>query len=142
MPDEPAQLRFIARLMALQPPRFLFGGWAEDALLHGKASRPHEDIDLLVPLEEVGDLVAQVEGLGFADPQVKFQVEEDKPIVVSAFADEQELELIVYQTDPRGRAFFDLPVGGKLQRFWMPGDAFRHPPARLGDLTVRAISPL
>ena len=142
MPDERLQLKAIAGLMALQPPRFLFGGWAEDALLHGKPSRPHDDIDLLVPLHDLEDLLAQVEKLGFTDPCVKFQVEEGKPIVVSAYAEGQELELIVYQTDERGRAFFDLPVGHELQRFWMPDDAFVHPPGRIGNVAVRTLSPL
>jgi hypothetical protein len=142
MPDERLQLTAIASLMALQPPRFLFGGWAEDALLHGKPSRPHDDIDLLVPLEELDDLLAQAAGLGFVDARVKFQVEDGKPIVVAAYAEGQELELIVYQTDERGRAFFDLPVGDGLQRFWMPADAFGHPPGRLGKLPVRTLSPL
>lgn len=127
MPDAKAQVALIGQLMQLRPPRFLFGGWAEDALLHGKPSRPHQDIDLLVPLEDLDRLVTQVQGLGFADAQVKFQVEEGKPIVVSAYAEGQELELIVYQQDSRGCAFFDLPVGHELLRFWMPPDAFRHP---------------
>src|SRR5687767_12645533 len=102
MPDERLQLKAIAGLMALEPQRFLFGGWAEDALLYGKPSRPHDDIDLLVSLDELEALLAQVEVLGFTDAQVKFQVEEGKPIVVAAYAEGQELELIVYKTDERG----------------------------------------
>lgn len=135
------QLEAIASLMALDPPRVLFGGWAEDALLHGGPSRPHDDIDLLVPLHELEALVGQVEALGFRDPHVKFQVEDGKPIVVSAFRDGIELELIVYQVDGAGRAFFDLPVGHDLQRMWLPDGAFGHV-ARLGDLAVRTMTPL
>jgi len=142
MPDERLQLKAIADLMALQPPRFLFGGWAEDALLHGKPSRPHEDIDLLVPLDELDDLLAQVAKLGFVDARVKFQVEDRKPIVVAVYADGQELELIIYQEDERGRGFFDLPIGDKLVRFWMPDDAFGHAPGRIGKIAVRTLSPL
>jgi hypothetical protein len=138
---ERAQLEAIAALMALRPPRVLFGGWAEDALLHGKPSRPHEDIDLLVPLPEIAALVDQVADLGFRDPRVKFQVEPDKPIVVAAYRDGIELELIVYQVDAAGRAYFDLPVGDDLQRMWLPEGAFDHS-ARLGSLAVRTLTPL
>jgi hypothetical protein len=142
MADERLQLKAIEHLMALEPHRFLFGGWAEDALLHGKPTRPHDDIDLLVPLDGLEDLLAQAAKLGFVDPRVKFQVEEGKPIVVAVYGEGQELELIVYQVDGAGRTFFDLPVGDELQRFWMPDDAFGHAPGRLGDLEVRTLSPL
>jgi hypothetical protein len=139
---EQVQLRAIADLMDLRPARVLFGGWAEDALLHGKPSRPHDDIDLLVPLGDLADVIGQVETLGFRDPHVKFQVEDGRPVVVSAFREGVELELIVYQVDARGRAFFDLPVGPELRRFEMPTGALSHPPGRLGDIQVRTISPL
>ena len=138
---EGAQLKAIAQLMALDPPRVLFGGWAEDALLHGKPSRPHDDIDLMVPLDDVDALVKQVEELGFRDTTVKFRVERGKPIVVAAYRDGIELELIVYQKDPRGRAFFDLPVGEELRRMWLPKDAFTHT-AMIGALEVRTMTPL
>lgn len=141
MDAEGAQLNAIAELMQLRPPRVLFGGWAEDALLHGKPSRPHDDIDLLVPLHDLDAVVGQVEGLGFTDTRIKFQVEEDKPIVIAAYRDGIELELIVYQEDPRGRAFFDLPVGEELRKMWLPDDAFTHV-ARLGALAVRTMTPL
>lgn len=142
MPDERLQLRLIAELMALEPQRVLFGGWAEDALLHGRPSRPHEDIDLLVPLAELEVVLAQAAKLGFVHPHVKLQVEDGRPIVVGVYAAGQELELIVYQTDKDGRAFFDLPVGQDLKRFWMPGDAFSQPPGRLGNVAVRTVTPL
>lgn len=138
---ERAQLKAIAELMALEPPRVLFGGWAEDALLHGKPSRPHADIDLMVPLDELDGLVDQMEVLGFGDTTVKFRVERGKPIVVAGYRDGIELELIVYQTDKSGRAFFDLPVGDKLQRLWLPKDAFTHT-ATLGKQAVRTLTPL
>lgn len=135
------QLQAIAELMELQPPRVLFGGWAEDALLHGKPSRPHEDIDLLVPLHDLDALVAEVQRLGFKDTRIKFQVEHDKPIVVAAYRDGIELELIVYQVKARGRAFFDLPVRDELRRMWLPEDAFSHV-GKLGPLAVRTMTPL
>lgn len=138
---ERAQLKAIRELMALQPPRVLFGGWAEDALLHGRPNRPHDDIDLLVPLPELDDLLVQVEALGFGDTRVKFQVEDGKPIVVAAYRDGIELELIVHQVDDEGREFLDLPVGHELVRFWFPPDAFGHS-AKIGALAVRTLAPL
>lgn len=134
-------MKAIGELMKLQPPRVLFGGWAEDALLHGKPSRPHDDIDLLVPLSDLEGLVQQVEALGFGDVQVKFQVQHGKPIVVAAYREDLELELIVHEVDAQGRRFFDLPVGDRLRRMTLPADAFSHS-AKLGDLAVRTLTPL
>lgn len=137
------QVALIAELMRLHPPRYLFGGWAEDALLNGKATRSHDDIDLMVPLDDIDLVLDQVEALGFTDVHTKFMIERGKPIVVAVYRDGFELELIVYQVDKAGRAFFDLPFEGHgIRRVWMPDGTFSAPPAKLGDVTVRTISPL
>ena len=47
------QLDVIAHLGALQPPMFLMGGYAEDALLAGRVTRPHEDVDVIIPEEQL-----------------------------------------------------------------------------------------
>jgi hypothetical protein len=41
------QLELIARLAALEPTPSFMGGYAEDALLAGSVTRPHEDVDLI-----------------------------------------------------------------------------------------------
>jgi hypothetical protein len=46
------QLELIARLAALEPPVFFMGGFAEDALLAGRVTRPHEDVDVIFPREQ------------------------------------------------------------------------------------------
>ena len=47
------QLDSVSRLMSLEPPLYLFGGFAEDAVLYGTVSRPHQDVDVLVWLDEL-----------------------------------------------------------------------------------------
>ena len=39
-------LRLIEAVMAFEPSVYLFGGVAEDAMLHGSWVRPHDDIDV------------------------------------------------------------------------------------------------
>lgn len=138
---ERRQIQALADLMRLEPPRFLLGGWAEDAVLHGKPSRVHRDIDLMVPLDELPSLIEQVEALGFRDPHLKFQIQKGKPIVVAVFRDDVEVELIAHQVAKDGRAFYDLPVGDKVERLWLPPDAFTHK-GRIHDVEVRTVTPL
>ena len=138
---EQRQLQALADLMQLSPPRFLLGGWAEDAILHGKPSRPHNDIDLMVPLGDLPLVLRQLEALGFRDPHLKFQIQKGKPIVVSVFREDVEVEVILHQLAKDGRAFYDLPVGDKVQRLWLPSDAFTHK-GRIGHVEVRTVTPL
>jgi Aminoglycoside-2''-adenylyltransferase len=43
------QLDLIGKLAALEPALWFMGGHAEDAILAGRVTRPHEDIDLIFP---------------------------------------------------------------------------------------------
>ena len=58
------QLALIEQTAALDPPPRLMGGWAEDAVLAGEATRPHEDLDWIVPRQAPLRL-AQAAQLGF-----------------------------------------------------------------------------
>ena len=61
------QLELIARLAALEPPMFLMGGYAEDALLAGRVTRPHEDVDVIFPRYEEALRMDQLAELGFTE---------------------------------------------------------------------------
>lgn len=135
-----AQLDLIRRLMALDPPVFLFGGFAEDALLHGTMSRPHDDVDVFVWLDDLPMRVEQVLALGFDDLEVRFESSPGRPLAVGAVRDGLDLELCIGDRTG-GRPHFDLPGSGGLDRVWMPDDLLMHPAQRLDDLEVRTISP-
>jgi hypothetical protein len=60
------QLALIERMAALDPAPCLMGGWAEDALLAGEATRPHVDIDWLLPRSELPLRQRQAAEVGFA----------------------------------------------------------------------------
>ena len=61
------QLELIARLAALEPAISFMGGYAEDALLAGTVTRPHEDVDVIFPRSEEELRMAQLAELGFRD---------------------------------------------------------------------------
>lgn len=135
------QIDLIAQLMALGPPLFLFGGFAEDALLHGKVNRPHNDVDTFVWLDELELRVQQAAELGFEDMHVKFEPAAGRPLVLGAVAHGIELELVVAQRFPKGRGFFELPSEVDVRRMWLPDDATAYPEQMLGTLKVRTLSP-
>ena len=53
-------------LMTFEPPVYLFGGFAEDALLHGSVVRPHEDVDVLVSRDALERQLENTRSIGFA----------------------------------------------------------------------------
>ena len=59
------QLELIAKLAALDPTPSFMGGYAEDALLAGTVTRPHEDVDLIFPRDQQELRMAQLSELGF-----------------------------------------------------------------------------
>jgi hypothetical protein len=60
------QLDLLRRMSELDPPPVVFGGYAEDALIAGTVTRPHGDVDWLVPRRELALRLTQAESLGFA----------------------------------------------------------------------------
>ena len=135
-----AQLDLIRRLMAIDPPVFLFGGFAEDALLHRAVSRPHDDVDVFVWRDDLPTRIEQIRALGFADLEVRFESSPGRPLAVGAVRDGVDLELCIGDRTG-GRSHFDLPASGGLDRVWMPDDFAAYPAQRLDDLEVRTVSP-
>jgi hypothetical protein len=136
-----AQLDLIGRLMVLDPPVFLFGGYAEDALLHGTVSRPHDDVDVFIWFDDLPVRIEQAQALGFDGIESRFEPSPGRPLVVGAARGDLQLELCVGNCSD-GRAYFDLPGDGGLDRVWMPDDLVTYPAQRLDDIMVNTISPL
>lgn len=59
------QLELIERMAALDPPPWFMGGRAEDAVLAGEATRPHDDVDWLLRRRELDERLAQAARFGF-----------------------------------------------------------------------------
>jgi lincosamide nucleotidyltransferase A/C/D/E len=57
-------VRLLDRLDALRLSAWLDGGWGVDALLR-EQTRPHDDLDLVTPLDEVAALIAALGELGY-----------------------------------------------------------------------------
>ncbi len=135
------QLDLISELMVLEPPVHLFGGFAEDAVLYGKVPRPHQDVDVLIWLDQLAMRIEQVRAFGFDSFQVRFDGP-GHPLAVGAQSNGLDLEFCIGERDSRGRAFFYRPSSTGLQRCWLPTDALSYPTQNLGGVLVRTVSPL
>jgi lincosamide nucleotidyltransferase A/C/D/E len=119
-------------LTAADVPWWVAGGWAVDALV-GEQTRPHDDVDVMVPLAAAPTVEASLGRLGFAR------------------ADESELPAFLILRDPRGRQ-----VDLYLVQVDAAGDAWQEHSAtkwdrfsaaelsgtgRIEEITVRCLSP-
>jgi hypothetical protein len=59
------QLELVERMAGLDPPPWFMGGWVEDAVLAGEATRPHVDLDWLLRRSELDERLAQAARFGF-----------------------------------------------------------------------------
>ena len=145
-----AQLELVRRMAAREPPPCLIGGYAEDALLAGAVTRPHVDIDWMVPRRELALRRAQARGLGFGKFETWGESAPGEPFYL--YAENGDLKLEVGVADEEdGRVYiriyrlaFDIdgreaPAGYRLL---LPRDTFEHPPVELQGLAVRTASPL
>jgi hypothetical protein len=111
-------------------------------LLYAGVSRPHDDVDVLVWLDELPARQAQLGGLGFGSFEVRFEPAAGRPLAVGALGGPVDLELCIGQRTSDGSLYFELPDVSGLQRVWLPDDALDQPTAWLEDIEVRVPSPL
>jgi hypothetical protein len=144
------QFEPLRRMAVLEPAPCLIGGYAEDALLAGTVTRPHVDIDWIVPRREVPLRLAQAHELGFGEFETWGESAAGEPFYLYAENGELKLELGVAD-EQDGRAYlrihklaFDIdgrepPAGYQVL---LPPDTFAHPPVEIDGVVVRTASPL
>jgi hypothetical protein len=126
------------------------GGFAEDALLAGAVTRPHADVDWIVPRSELDLRLEQARGLGFGDAETWGEAAPGEPFYLFAQQGELKLEIgIVDELDGRWvlrvyRLLFDIdgreaPAGYLVE---LPGDLLDHPAVELDGVGLRPASPL
>jgi hypothetical protein len=129
--------------MGFEPPVYLFGGVAEDAMLHGSWVRPHEDVDVLVERKDLARQLENARALGFETFETRFEPLPDTPVVVGSIEHGLNLEISVWDRTPEGRAsFFMVDDHDAVVRIELTDDIFEYPPSMLDGVEVRTISPL
>jgi hypothetical protein len=144
------QLELLRRMAAVEPAPCLIGGYAEDALLAGTVTRPHVDIDWIVPRRELPLRLAQARELGFEEVETWGEAAPGEPFYL--YAENGELKLEVAVTDDEdGRICLDVhkldfQIDGREApagyRIVLPSDTFEYPPGELDGIVARTASPL
>lgn len=137
------QLRVMRDALSWEPSLRIMGGFAEDALLHGRATRPHEDIDLVVLREHLDMVMDRAEAQGFGHPwHLRIAMERSRPLVLGSVVDGVDLEIGVFERDEEGRVYWEKPTAEGAARLYFPEDAFEAPAVELEGVPVRTVSPL
>jgi hypothetical protein len=142
MSAEAGYLTLIDRLATVRPPVYVFGGFAEDALLAGRSTRPHGDVDVLVGRVDLVEHLQRFADWGFPSFENYFEVVPGSPLVYHTASEGIELELGIYDELVPGRPSFVVPAAEGLTRVTLPSDSFSHPLGRIDGISIRTISPL
>jgi hypothetical protein len=144
------QLDLLRRMSELDPPPFVFGGYAEDALLAGTVTRPHGDVDWLVPRNELALRLDQARTLGFVEIETRGESAPGEPFYLFAQSGDLSIDIgVADEADGRPLARIwklAFPIdGGEAPagyQFQLPADTYTHPPAQLDGIAVHVASPL
>jgi hypothetical protein len=136
-------LDLIRRLGGLEPTVFVFGGFAEDALVWGKITRSHSDVDVMVRRGDLQDRLRQFAELGYENFDALYELVPGRPQVLNGAVDGAHLEVSVLEDDRGDRLFLfvDAP-DGKRYRFYMEPDTFVWPASSIEGVPVQTVSPL
>jgi hypothetical protein len=146
-----AQLAMLERMAALDPPARIMGGYAEDAVVGGRLSRPHDDIDVAVLREELPLRLDQLGDLGFGRTETWGESAPGEPFYLYAQGpDGLSIDLGVFD-HVDGHPVMDVASvaftieGGEPWepfRVHLPSDAFAAPAAAIEDVPVWPLSTL
>lgn len=137
------QVEFIQDTFMNNLPVRLYGGYAEEALLEGDITRKHHDVDMVALRKDKDQLKTDFENMGSNVEEV-FEKEADKPYKLLVKKGEVETDVALLDwDDERNQPFAETrtPDGRKV-RAYFDHSSFNQEPQKLGDLEVKAVSPL
>ncbi len=135
-------LPLLRELASLDPPAFIFGGIAEDVLLNGEIDSSHEDVDLLVPRDQLEISLKQLGALGFGDFAVYYEPRRGRPLVMGSLKGDLAVELSLVDYDATGSPYFAVRTDAGAVAISMPQDMFDWPPTNIHGVAIRTLSPL
>ena len=135
-------LPVIELLAFVEPPAYIFGGIAEDALLDGSITRPHGDVDVLVGRASLEEHLARFGSMGFTTFDVLFESRPGRPLVLGSSKGDLAVEFGVFDELEPGIASFVLPAASGAVRVSLPDDALRQPVGSIDGVPIRTVSPL
>jgi lincosamide nucleotidyltransferase A/C/D/E len=112
---------------------WLDGGWGVDALL-GDQHREHDDLDLVVPLEQVGEVRAALRPWGFSVAEDRLPT---RLVLRTADGEQVDLHPVTFDSNGRGSQSQAAPDGTDCV---YPAEQFTH--GVVGGRTVACVGPL
>jgi hypothetical protein len=135
-------LPLIEKLSMLNPPLFIFGGFAEDALLYQKITREHDDLDVLVKRDELEKRLEQFKELGFKEFEVYYEPLPKLPLVIHSIYQSLHLEPGILDKEEDEYYFVIDDAEETKIKVFLPADTFTYPKTLLEGIFVQTVSPL
>ncbi len=140
----------LQRMASLDPAPCFMGGYAEDAMLAGAVTRPHEDLDRISPRASSRSGSLRPSALGFSDFETWGEAAPGEPFDLFTQNGDLRLDLgIADEVDGANvvrihKLFFEVggleaPAGYKV---YLPADLFDFPPVEIEGVAIRTASPL
>jgi hypothetical protein len=129
-------------LALLEPPFTVFGGIAEDLLLYGELTRPHNDIDVLVLRDELPARVTTCERIGFTPMVPRYEPVPGRPLVCGGRRGALELELGVGDRNAEGSFFVTGTPDGQVVRVRLSEDPFTKQTVQFEGTAVHVVAPI
>lgn len=125
-------------------PIFIFGGFAEEALLFGKTTRKHDDVDILTLRKDTDRMVKLFQTFGFKDYEIYLMDPSNHPTVLHSENDGLAVEICIFDVDKSGRLYFDIYGETDKERFriYLAKDVYDYPKSKLDVIEIQTVSPL
>lgn len=141
---ENSYLPLLKKISQENPAIFIFGGFAEEALLFGKTTRHHEDVDILVLRKDLENYVKKFQSWGFQDYEIFLEDPSGQPTVLHSEQDGQAVELCIFDQDQEGNVYFDIfgETDSDKWRIYLPAGTFDHQKTSVDGVEIQTVSPL
>ena len=138
---ERAQLEFIENFFGSDLPGYLIGGYAEEALLNGRITEFHGDVDMLIPREGLNQIKEAINKLG-ADFTEKKLESSSLPYKLTVRYKNAFVVMSILDTVNDDAFYIEINNSGKRFRIYFSKEELEYPEQRLGNLIVKTVSPL
>lgn len=136
------QLEFIRDSFSSQLPVILVGGYADEALLTGKITREHHDVDLVTKRQHVEVVKIGYQNLGYHVEEV-VETGAEKPYKLLLKKGNSEIDVAILNLDAEtNQPYIDIKGEGERFRVLFTADTYDFPQQSLEGIEVRTLSPL
>lgn len=145
------QHKVLKQMSNVDPQPYIMGGYAEDAILYQRETRPHSDIDWIIPRNKLAEYDQAARNLGFPVMGTYGKTAKGEPFYVAWTDDESFWIECIIVDEEQGNLYvemaelnFDtigLPPLSPF-RIYLPPDTFNYKQTTFENFKIRTASPL